>query len=396
MNNTKKIPQITNAKSAKKFFSSSLNGIFSSGISVQSMYSADDIVRVLRNAITQNEYIETYVRNNPSMRTPSADTVFRRIHGIGSESGSHRRKGKGSEDRVRDTEHSGINAISDLIDLTVMTAMSMGAFSRPVNVAIDEHDMPYYGMENRYLINAPFHKFRGTDKAYRFASIESVKKGERFTLSVIRKYSLDGIDNASEAQMLLNHAISLGVKIGTVLMDRGYLDVGVMNKVESMNLKYIIPAKDNHKVKGFRNMEMKYSDKGFSFLVVRDTISSGKESANANFVHVIYYPDRKKHDFSFYTNIDVTESNVIDIAETYRERWGIENGYLEKSETKEKTHSPEMGVRYFLFFLSVLLYNMWMLINLIRRLSGCAWITLMDFIIAMSRGKWVRIMNDNG
>jgi len=63
---------------------------------------------------------------------------------------------------------------------------------------------------------------------------------------------------------------------------------------------------------------------------------------------------------------------------------------------KERNHSPEMGVRYFLFFLSVLLYNMWMLMNLMRRLSGHAWITLMDFIIAMSRGRWHIIMNDNG
>ncbi len=113
MNNTKKIPQITNAKSAKKFFSSSLNGIFSSGISVQSMYSADDIVRVLRNAITQNEYIETYVRNNPSMRTPSADTVFRRIHG------------KGSEDRVRNTYFPNLN----LLMITIPSeAMGIGIF----------------------------------------------------------------------------------------------------------------------------------------------------------------------------------------------------------------------------------------------------------------------------
>ena len=111
---------------------------------------------------------------------------------------------------------------------------------------------------------------------------------------------------------------------------------------------------------------------------------------------VIYYPDRKRHDFSFYTNMDVTENNVRELAETYRKRWGIENGYLEKKEVKEKTHSPEMGVRYFLFFLSVLLYNMWMLINFFRKLSGAGWITLMDFIIAMSRGRWHIIMNDNG
>ena len=51
-------------------------------------------------------------------------------------------------------------------------------------------------MDNRYLISAPFHKFRCTDMAYRFASLESVKNGERFLLSVIRKDPLDGIDNA--------------------------------------------------------------------------------------------------------------------------------------------------------------------------------------------------------
>ena len=221
-------------------------------------------------------------------------------------------------------------------------------------------------------------------------------KGERFTLSVMKKDPLDGIDNASEVGMLLRHAMSLGVRIAMVLMDRGYLDAGVMKQVESLNLKYITPAKDNPKVLGFKQREMEYSEAGFSFLAVRDTISSGKERIDANFVHVVYYPGGKRHDFSFYTNVDVTESNVTRLAETYRERWGIENGYQEKADAKEKTHSPEMGIRYFLFFLSVLLYNLWMLMNIIRIMSGYSWITLMDFLMAMSRGRWVRMMNDNG
>ena len=101
----------------------------------------------------------------------------------------------------------------------------------------------------------------------------------------------------------------------------------------------------------------------FSFLVILDTVSSGSESIESNFVHVIYYPDRKRHDFSFYTSIDVNENNVRKLAETYRERWDIDNGYLKKKEAKEKTQFPEMGVRYFLFFLSILLYNMWMLLT---------------------------------
>ena len=188
--------------------------------------------------------------------------------------------------------------------------------------------------------------------------------------------------------------MSLGIKINILLMDRGYLDAGVIRTVESLNMKYIIPAKDNKKVLKYKKMEMKYYN-GIQFLVINDRISSGKESVETNFVHIIYYPDRKRHDFSFYTSINVDEVNARDIAETYRERWGIENGYLEKKDVKGKTHSPDMGVRYFLFFLSVLLYNMWILFNLIRRMANYGWITLMDFIISMGR-RCNMVMNDNG
>ena len=295
----------------------------------------------------------------------------------------------------RHTVNYSIEQISMLIDETVRTAISHNAFSHPVNVAIDEHDDPYYGMDNRYLINAPFHKFRGTDRAYRFATLESVKNGERFTLSIMKKDQLDGIDNAMEVNHLIRHAISSGISINMVLMDRGYLDAGVIRTVESLNVKYIVPAKDNPKVLKYKKMEMKYYN-GIQFLVINDTISSGKESVKTNFVHIVYYPDRKRHDFSFYTSINVDENNARELAEIYRERWGIENGYLEKKDVKEKTHSPDMGVRYFLFFLSVLLYNMWVLFNLLRRMANYGWVTLMDFIISMGRSKLNIIINDNG
>jgi hypothetical protein len=385
---------IKNVKAAKKFFSSSLKEIFSPVMKPQSRYAPDDIIRVIRNAISVKEYVETYVRNNPLTRNPSGDTIFRRIKGIATESGSHRRKG--SEGMKKMTRHSGIDAIVDLIEWTVKIAISNGSFSEPVKVAIDEHDEPYFGMDNRYLIGVESKKFRGTNKAYRFATLESVKKGERFALSVIKRDQLDGVNGPKEVEILISHAISLGIMISIVLIDRGYLSAGVMNKIDNLKLKYIVPAKDNPKVKRFKRMAMEYSSSGFSYSTVKDIISSGKEDAESTFVHVVYYPEGKKHDFSFYTNMTVNKDNVRELAEAYRERWGIENGYQEKADTKEKTHSPEMCVRYFLFFFSVLLYNMWMLLNLMRRLTGYGWITLMDFLTAMSRGRCMMIMNDNG
>ena len=322
-------------------------------------------------------YIETYVRNYHTIHTPSGDTVFKRIY----------------EAAI----NNGIDILRMLIDSTVKMAMELNAFNNYVNVAIDEQDEPYTGKDNPYLIDAPFHKFRGTDMAYRFATLDCVDSN-RFTLAGIIKHPLDGIGNAKEVKILIEHVLSLGIRINTVLMDRGYLDSNVMNTVDSMGLKYIIPAKDNDKVKKFKKMDLKYcrvNGHEFSFIVLKDSIGSAKK-VHANFVHIIYY-SHKKHDFSFYTNINVNENNVIELAELYRKRWGIENGYQErKIDIKEKTHSSHMAIRQFLYFFSILVYNLWVLINLIRGIYGLSHIILMDFLIAMGNRKWREIINNDG
>ena len=75
-------------------------------------------------------------------------------------------------------------------------------------------------------------------------------------------------------------------------------------------------------------------------------------------MHIIYYHDVKRNDFSFYTNINVNEYNAMELAEISRKRWRIENGYLKKKNTKEKIDYSSMDIKYFLFFLLVLLCNM--------------------------------------
>ena len=371
-------PPDLNVNMVKKFFSCQICDIFSGNIHTQSKYSSGDIVNTLWNSTALKMYIETYVRNCNTIHRPSTDTRFKRLY----------------EAAI----NNGISMLTMLIDNTVKMGIGLGAFNKPVNVAIDEHDEPYTGKDNPYLIDAPFHKFRGTDMAYRFATLDCVSSN-RFTLAAMVKHQLDGIDNAREVRMLIEHALSLGIRINTVLMDRGYLDSDVMNAVDSMKLKYIIPAKDNEKVKKFKKMDLKYcKDKygnEFSFIVIRDSIGSIKK-ANTNFVRIVYY-SHKKHDFSFYTNIIVNENNVVELAELYRKRWGIENGYQErKIDIREKTHSSHMIIRQFLYFFFILVYNLWLLINLIRQIYGLSHIILMDFLIAMGNRKWRRIMNNNG
>ena len=103
----------------------------------------------------------------------------------------------------------------------------------------------------------------------------------------MKKVQLDGIDNAMEVDHLLKHPISLGIDINIVLMDRGYLDAGVIRTVESLKLKYIIPEKDNPKVLKYKKIEMKYSNRGFQFIVINDTISSNSESVETNWLWIV-------------------------------------------------------------------------------------------------------------
>ena len=89
-------------KGSKKFFTSPLKSVFPSG-SPQRRYSSGDIVKVIKNAISPNEYIGTRVRNRTYVRGHFRDTVFRGIRDIGSESGSYMRKG--SEPRKKGSSH---------------------------------------------------------------------------------------------------------------------------------------------------------------------------------------------------------------------------------------------------------------------------------------------------
>ena len=93
--------------------------------------------------------------------------------------------------------------------------------------------------------------------------------------------------------------------------------------------------------------------------------------------------------------IDVMGQNVCQL-NWGRSRYTFENGYEEKMVFEEKTHSPDIGVRYFIFYFSVLIYNLWILINLMRRLSGLAWNVSMDFVIDMMKGRWGSITGDYG
>lgn len=83
----------------------------------------------------------------------------------------------------------------------------------------------------------------------------------------------------------------------------------------------------------------------------------------------------KSKTVAFITNEDVDDEISLDRRETkgvigrYSRRWGIENSYKTIKDFLAWTTSKEFGVRIFYFGFAVLLYNMWLLVDLLVQVS---------------------------
>ena len=67
--------------------------------------------------------------------------------------------------------------------------------------------------------------------------------------------------------------------------------------------------------------------------------------------------------FAYVTNVPVTSETAVELGEEYRKRWGVETGFRMKRKLRGKTNSPKYSVRLLFLLLSVLLYNLFILLN---------------------------------
>jgi|Deesub1362B_J571_1020462.scaffolds.fasta_scaffold02303_7 hypothetical protein len=122
-------------------------------------------------------------------------------------------------------------------------------------------------------------------------------------------------------------------------------------------MKFVMPAIKNPRVKKL----MKEYD---APTIVRYRMGSTKDGRVAHFnLFIVEAEDGQK--IVFASNHPYYYESII--AEKYRKRWGIETSYRVKSELRLKTCSRKYVVRFFMFCFSVLLYNAWVLLNLLYR-----------------------------
>ncbi|HLG25038.1 MAG TPA: transposase [Candidatus Nanoarchaeia archaeon] len=303
-------------------------------------YDKNDIIDVLTHSALTNSCLESAsktIKDSVKRQKPSADSVLRYI-------------AKFDQEEI-------LTMFQRTFGYTFKVARKLGVFKRPVDIAIDFHDMHYYGDENdNYVVEGK--PDRGTFHYFRFITLAIVIKGRRFTIRAKPVHKIDFRERLIEE--FLNYA-TVKFKIRNVYLDAGFFDNKIIKLLNNFGLKYIIRAQANKKIKKLTNRKKELP-------IVMPYFLAEKAHTRLVVVKLRKKKSAKKGETRVYfmTNLTVTEIDYETIDLLYRRRWSIETSYrVKKHSLRIRTTSKNHIIRCFLFMFTTTLYNLWYLANII-------------------------------
>jgi hypothetical protein len=235
-----------------------------------------------------------------------------------------------------------------------------------MTIAIDFTDILYYGDKNDPGVVRRKSE-RGTTSCFRYATL-SVVIGE--VKLVLQAHPVNALtDKTALVDTMLTEAKNK-IRVNLVLVDRGFFSVEILKLFDKHKLKFIMPIPKNSRVKKM----IKHAHKSKQFIARYEVLRKKQEITAFNIFFMLDVNSKEwniwKRYHAFGTNIPVTQRNMNILADIYRKRWNIETSYrVEKHEFLATTTSKSYQFRLLLFLLSVLLYNLWMIL---KRFKGKA------------------------
>ena len=315
------------------------------------LYGVKDLHHSLILLATENRYAESGMRRlrieASSVRVPSGSWLRDTVSSL-------------SEQDITDKAEGAM-------DSTLKELRGFGVFNDRVVCAMDKHQIPRYddGMES-FLTRGK--RKAGTMKFETYATLQCVEEGRRAQIACTHIGILD--DNAEVIAGLLGQARLREIEISLLLLDREFYSASCMVRLEKEGQRYLMPCKLTPAVK---RAIMEYTE-GKRRKVSRCTVtpSEGREVASFNIVILPRKGSEKETDplkrlIAFATNIPrrFVLWNVKRLPDDYRTRWGIETGYAGVEGFRARTTSKNHSLRLLYFFYALILYNAWLLANLI-------------------------------
>jgi putative transposase len=235
---------------------------------------------------------------------------------------------------------------------------------RPQRLAIDLHLKPYYGQP----YSDPKEIYRsqakaGTNDFHAYATAYVVYQGQRFTVALTPVEQGEKMDVV--VQRLLALARKTAIRPGLLLLDRGFYSIEVIRYLQAARVPFLMPAvargrkpKNGQPATGIRAFQL-LKRGGWR----EHRLSSGKKSATVSIcVHCSNYRGKWKRHGRYawvYAYWGFNPGSTRWIADTYRQRFGIETSYRQLNEARINTCTSNPTVRFFFVALALILRNVW-------------------------------------
>lgn len=220
-------------------------------------------------------------------------------------------------------------------------------FTIPVLLSIDITYKHFYGKRKKYVCTMD--RDRGTNYGYKYASAVISVAGIRFTIHTV---PMTQFTKKTEILEKLIKEARKYVEIKIVLVDREFSNSPCIKKLEELNVTYLTPVVKHQKtfLQSLRppcKAEMPLGSMHVPIVAVKD-------------------PDDPEETLYYCTNMDIPLECIEEVIKIYHKRWTVENAFKsQKLEFLGKTYSIDFAIRFFFWIYATLLYNVWILGNLI-------------------------------
>jgi putative transposase len=342
----------------------------------------EELTTVLNNStVTQHNQ---RLLNDAAAVTIKAASTRSSIHGAR----KRMKTGKSRRQIARVLEGLDLQTVEDKTNSVLRVDVKRRFGGQIINAAIDIHLIPYHGgpHERKEEIGRSEQK-EGTTKFHMMATAYVIGKGRRrFTLAV--KFVPLGTTMRQIVQELLYLLKRCGIKVNTLLLDRGFYSIDVVKLLMRLNIGFIIPMRGNR-------LEKKRGSYRTTYLM--KSAKDGKPiSQLVSAVSVIKYNRGKR--FKEHRAMQLCfiiykiDTSLHRISEFYRKRFGIESSYKLNKAIRPRTSSRNPAIRLFLFGAALIIQNIWVGIKLIfcKRIRRDSELMITQYDFAGILVYWIR------
>ncbi len=250
---------------------------------------------------------------------------------------------------VRDLEHQ--------VNHLLLADLPRELFERRHDIAIDFHDVPYYGRVGDlegWVCRAEARA--GTTRFVRIATAYVMRDGLRFNLAV--KFVRSTHTKADILSTMLVWLRRHGLRIGCLWLDRGFASVAVIQRLEALRLAAVIACPIRGETGGTRAL-----CQGRSSYTAHYTLHSARDGRCTVRMAVVRAftssrgrPRRARWLLYIQVGCRLTPAEV---RRRYRSRFGIESSYRCLGQLRPRTSSRNPAIRFLCLGVGLVLVNLW-------------------------------------